>query len=478
MRIWGAMACAAVALHAVRAAAQGTPATQAAQGTIVGTVYDSLSAQSPLAGATVVLVERSKYATTDARGRFQFDSVPNGHYTLGFMHPLLDALDLQAPVVPVDVGGTRVNVRLSTPSAATAYSMMCPGAHEPATGVVIGRVRDVDDGSPVNGAAARTSWTEYTLVGGRTQGHPVGVETHTKADGAYLLCGVPTDLALDVYADAGGFIAGPVPLAAHDQLLRRVDLAVSRKDSAARDIVADASPRIAIGHRGTVTLRGALKEKGGGVVRGATLTVLGTRRTSRTDSTGAFWIDRVPAGTRTVEVRSIGASPVTFTFDLATGVVRDTTLTVDRQAQKLQAVAIKGQQNTSLMSLDGFDKRKQMGMGAFLTDEDIRKSTFADLNQVLASIRGMKVEYGTSGYPMPMLRGGAQGSCIPNFFLDGSPYAVDGPGPGGASFANLAGLVTPEAIKGIEVYNAVGTIPPQYDKTSSTGCGSIVIWTR
>jgi hypothetical protein len=39
-------------------------------------------------------------------------------------------------------------------------------------------------------------------------------------------------------------------------------------------------------------------------------------------------------------------------------------------------------------------------------------------------------------------------------------------------------MVRPETIKGVEVYSSGGMIPPQYDRSSSTQCGSIVIWTR
>lgn len=68
-------------LHATRALAQGR---------ITGTVYDSLYARAPLAGATVVLIEGSRYVTSDSRGRFGFDSVPEGRVSLSFMHPVLD----------------------------------------------------------------------------------------------------------------------------------------------------------------------------------------------------------------------------------------------------------------------------------------------------------------------------------------------------------------------------------------------------
>jgi hypothetical protein len=82
---------------------------------------------------------------------------------------------------------------------------------------------------------------------------------------------------------------------------------------------------------------------------------------------------------------------------------------------------------------------------------------------------------------MPYLKGvvsvqGAQPAqnCIPNFFVDGSQYPVRGY----TDFSDLSGIAFPAVIRGIEVYTNPGTIPAQYDLMSSTGCGSIVIWTR
>src|ERR1035437_4852695 len=72
-------------------------ANASAQGGISGTVFDSLITHAPLANATVVLVERSKYVATDAHGRFRIDSVPDGRYTLSFIHPVLDSLGLPGP---------------------------------------------------------------------------------------------------------------------------------------------------------------------------------------------------------------------------------------------------------------------------------------------------------------------------------------------------------------------------------------------
>ena len=119
MTVARAIAIGVLALSTARAGAQGS---------IAGIVYDSLSAHAPLAGATVVLVESSRYATTDKSGRFRIDSVPAGRYTLGFTYAALDALDLSLPDIPVDVvDGRRSAVTLASPSVATVYARLCPG---------------------------------------------------------------------------------------------------------------------------------------------------------------------------------------------------------------------------------------------------------------------------------------------------------------------------------------------------------------
>jgi hypothetical protein len=139
----------------------------------------------------------------------------------------------------------------------------------------------------------------------------------------------------------------------------------------------------------------------------------------------------------------------------------------------------------SLMERDGFDSRRMHGLGAYVTEQDIAKHAFPDLISVLQGVRGVRVEWGPArgseaGFstPTPSLLGvsSPQGGvyCRPNFFLDGAPFPVSRK----EDFHDLSAMLPPASIKGIEVYSNPGTIPVQYDLTSSTGCGSIVIWTR
>lgn len=311
-----------------------------AQGSISGTVHDSLGGHRALKGATVVLVERATFAATDSAGHFHMDDVPPGHYSLGLMHPVLDSFDLVPPLVAVEVAdGRSTDVTLATPSAASAYQLGC---------------------------ARRL-------------------------------------------ADVKG----------KDDVLRYL-----RRRAACMRLAAWAE-------------------------WGTSLTTQ-AERSSPTADAGAQILN-------SVMVRDSAPSP-------------------------------------SPMSLSGFFRRRQMGLGIFVADSDFARHGYQTLAELLASVRGVHVEYGTYGQPTAYLRGNKEGYCIPTFFVDGMVYDMPRAGPalrptesnaGHASrqafrspLNDLSAMASPNMVREIEVYPTPGTIPAEYDLTSSTGCGSIVIWTR
>jgi hypothetical protein len=443
-----------------------------AQGSIAGTVYDSLNARAPLANATVVLVERMRTTTTDSKGRFQFDTVPDGRYTVGFKHAALDSLGMQMPAVAVEVkDGRRATVKLSTPGRAATYKRFCPGAYEDETGFVIGRARDVDDQSPLADATVTADWTAETGIGAGKTSQPVRVSAKTNSHGLYVLCGLPSSEPLLVHAEFAGVHAGPAPVWLDDRLIDRVDLRLSRRDGAALATTIADTASGATHAAGTASLRGTVVGDNGRPMRNAAVDLMGTKQSVHTDSAGAFRIDHIPAGTRTIVVRYIGLQPMTASMDFATSEARDTLFSIGKKAQALRPVTIRGEATPSWMERSGFEFRRKMGLGGFMTEEEVKRHTFPELVTVLEGIRGVRVNWGGAkgvmGIPFMM---GMGHTCAPNYFLDGSPFPSD--------FEQLSGLVPPESIKGIEVYSSVGTVPVQYDNFARTGCGSIVIWTR
>jgi len=93
-----------VVLLARPAAAQAPDTIHRAPGAAVsGVVRDSI-ARMPLAGAMVQLVAADglasfiRTAVSDSLGRFTLGDVPDGRFTLGFFHPMLDSLGVEAPL--------------------------------------------------------------------------------------------------------------------------------------------------------------------------------------------------------------------------------------------------------------------------------------------------------------------------------------------------------------------------------------------
>jgi hypothetical protein len=464
-----------------------------AQGSISGTVFDSLRTRTPLANATVVLIERSKYATTDPRGHFRLDSVPDGRYTLGFMHPMLDSLDIEPPTVSVVVaGGREAIVTLFTPGPAAAVALMCPDVRDPEAGVIVGHVRDVDDHSALASATVGTDWTEFSVTTGKQSSQRIRAAIKTKPSGVYLLCGVPINVPLQLQAEWDGRVVGPTALQLDARLIGRAEFAVSKRDTASRGDLQRETSVIAAAVPGTATLRGVVRGADAKPLRDASVSVMGTARSARTDDKGAFHLDHIPAGTRAIEAKSVGLMPTVVSIAFATNGVRDTAFAMTRAVQDLKTVAIEAKlRMTPLMERSGFNERKIQAMGAFITEEDISKHGYSDLISLLQGTRGIHVERGAvsrseSGisFPMAYMKGvvSVQGeqpghNCIPNFYVDGSLFIINPAAPY-QDFSHLSGIANPSTIRGIEVYSNPGTIPAQYDRMSSTGCGSVVIWTR
>jgi hypothetical protein len=120
-------------------------------------------------------------------------------------------------------------------------------------------------------------------------------------------------------------------------------------------------------------------------------------------------------------------------------------------------------------------------LGAFVTEKEIAQHNYPDLASILRGVRGVTVQcnqtrggpQGMPCLPQPELLGIADYTsvhCKPNYFIDGAPFI--------GGFTALSDIIRPEMVKGIEVYSNPGSIPAQYDLTSSTGCGSIIIWTH
>ena len=467
-------------LTAHSAAAQADPS----RGRITGVVFDSLVSNAPLPGAEVTVDGTDRSAVTDAKGRFTIDSVAAGRAVIRFYHSTLDSLGFSvAPVAMVVPGSGVVQARLSTPSPTTVHTRLCAGPQPQSTGVLLGRVRDVDGRAPTPNAEVTVRWSEWNLGAGaltRTERRPAAT---TETSGAYVLCGVPTDVAVVARASVAGHVTGLVEVDFAQRLFAVRDFAVSASDSGATverlahlDSLVRAGDSVSIA--GTASIKGTVRAPDGNLVSEAQVSLLGFPASVRTNSDGVFSIGSVPAGTQTLDIRAVGFGPQRRSFDLATGERRSVDIALTRAAQTLASVNIVGR--GSRVDMSGFEDRRKAGLGRFIGPEEIERRRVFDTSQLLWAIPGTRVVWTGSENVLMFTRpygSGAGGGrfndlCNPTVFVDGfQVYDIND--------------VRPYDVRAIEVYTDQTAAPPMYRARPlkdaggpDRNCGVVLIWTK
>jgi hypothetical protein len=114
---------------------------------------------------------------------------------------------------------------------------------------------------------------------------------------------------------------------------------------------------------------------------------------------------------------------------------------------------------------DRRDFNQKLGLGRFVTREDIERRMAMETADLLRTVPGVRV----LGQSRAVVIGRQGGACTPAVFVDGMQMNR-------GTRANVNEYVTPEMIEGIEIYRGAAESPAQYQDRG--GCGTILIWTR
>ena len=462
-------------------------------GTITGTVYDSLL-HSPLARATVSILNSSRSTETDDRGRFVLDSVPAGTQMVSFWRSDLDSIGLSSFVAKVTVeAGRSVSVELVVPSHATFWRAACGGGLSGGSsdsGLVFGTVADAETGFRIGGAQVSVSWVAVERRG-ETQWavlHPSRTVT-TDSVGSYYVCGTPVEYVLATRAYAGGFRSGLIDVLVDPRGITRRDLEVSL------DSVSGAADSGA-GRGGRATLVGSVRGERGGLLPGAYASIDDVDAKAEADSLGRFVLRDLPSGTHMLMVRRIGYFAARQPVNLRN---RDTTRVDMALAEALVLDTLRVTASADLAPIiEEIDRRRLAGFGYFLSPGEIRArgsvrslfegfplvevsgyaNRFSVVIRKTLSIRGgdstasgaaARLAPGRQGggQPRPSLQGGMPGTfCTPDIFIDGHP----------ADAEQLASLNV-QNLFAVEVYTHPNAGLMQYLYWHSE-CGVILVWTR
>lgn len=469
-----------VVLLAPPAAAQAPDTTHRAPGaTVSGVVRDSI-ARMPLAGATVQLFADGlpsfiRTAVSDSMGRFTLADVPDGRFTLGFLHPMLDSLGVEAPLREVFVDGHRpVRADLAIPSPARLRAAICgPRSALDSGAVLVGIVRDAQNRAPVAGVTVIGEWLELSFrPDGMVRRIPRLVAT-TGENGWFAMCNVPSAGTMSLIATRGAdstdLIEVQVP--AEGFLRRELYLGPARTvvmgDTIRRaDSLAPLPRRVRVGDgrlSGTVVAAAGAKP-----LVGAQVSITGGPQT-RTNERGEWTLVDAPAGTRMLEVRALGYFPERRRVDVVDGMA-PLRVALSTLKSVLDTVRISATRRMYDRDSNGFQRRRRSGIGHYLAAVDIARQMAIVTSDLFRMIPGVRMERDpTTSETQILVRGNMAEWCSPTVYIDGRHLV-------GSSADDIDMWVRPKNVAGVEVYSGLGA-PLEYQE-GMTGCGSILIWTK
>ena len=463
-------------LGASAAAAQTT-------GVLTGLVFDSLVSQRPLADAEVWVEGTSVTARTDQAGRFRIPALPAGRHRVTFFHPTFEALGLGAPVKQVEVWpGQTAEVPLFSPSPATVLAKLCPASSEPKVGVLVGLVRAPEAGRTEAGAEVTARWILWTLERGGMRQHPREVTTRATGVGTFSLCGVPTDVPVQIRVQSARGIVAVSEAALDDRPVGVAEVTMPTLPATALGAGAASPPGVRAERAAAAAVVGVVRTETGTPLRGATVHVLadGAAATATTNDDGAFVLRDVVPGTLSIEARALGFRPVRTRVTVGAGETAQVAFTVSDHVVVLAPTRVLAGRTSA--ALAAFERRRRTGGGVYITAEEITKRRPYSVNDVLLVVPGVQVILPPSDVPGASPRvvlqralgtGLASGStCEPLYFVDGVRLHFDAATGGG-----IDQLLRPQDIHGIEVHRNVATIPGEF-QAAGAACGVIAIWTR
>jgi hypothetical protein len=449
MRIAVGWCCVVALAHPLPAQPRPVPAF----GRVTGEVIDSLFTKAPLPDAEVVIEGIFRPIRTDARGRFAVDSVPAGTYRVGFFHPTIDDLGLQAATVVVRVTADDVAaVGLTTPSPASVYTVWCGAAPAAGRGIVVGVALELSRGAPVVLSRVVAQWNEVVVRGARlSREFPTRLGQVTSS-GGYLLCDVPTDAELTmigVVDDGRRGVLNLLPSGAtvSARVLRLAD-------------------SVRAGARG-----GVIVQRSGAPLPSARIELSPDSFVMKSDVDGRFSLRSAAPAVGELRTTVVAYRPVHAVLD---SVAQSVVVTMDAlTAQELAAVNVEAGRGRSEAPAE-FEERRKSGFGTFITREQIAQRNPVQLLQLFDGMNGLVVDQQTGR--VRNMRGASMRPCEPLYFVDGARF---GGGEGNANALSNGALTffQPEDVAGIEVYRGVAELPQQYGG-SAGGCGAILIWTR
>jgi hypothetical protein len=204
-----------------------------------------------------------------------------------------------------------------------------------------------------------------------------------------------------------------------------------------------------------------------------------------TDSLGRFVLRGLSGDSVRLELRGIGYRPLTLTVSLRAP-VDDLNLVMQLDRTVLPEIRTTARPTKPAKYLgttkyDGFFQRQKLGLGTFITREQIERMNAFHTLEILRGVPGINVNIG-NGDPtdadirIPRCFGGNSRVTV---WIDGKMQLTRSRDPGhpgrDIALAEELARITPSNIEMVEIYRGASQIPGVFHWD---GCAVIAIWTR
>jgi hypothetical protein len=231
-----------------------------------------------------------------------------------------------------------------------------------------------------------------------------------------------------------------------------------------RGPLAVTSPATAQARRAPAAIDGIVTDTALARLADVTVSLLGSSARVVTRANGRFRIVDLPPGEYVLFLRRIGYASVSSTIELTAGDTLRPSFTLRRAVAELDTVVVADKGGLSPIERE-FEQRRRSGEGQFLTQAQIERLNFVDLETLMRTFKAVAI--GSDG-PVNL----RPPQCTYQTYLDGvalEPARI------------WKALPPPSQLFGIEVYSGPTTIPLQFKpfgEHTSAFCGVVLVWTK
>ena len=244
------------------------------------------------------------------------------------------------------------------------------------------------------------------------------------------------------------------------------------------------APTVGAQQRGSVLAGKVVADVSTRVLADAEVSVRGLSRAVRTDSTGLFAIDGIPAGNQVVLVRHPGYEPLTVTIAFSGADTLARLFVLDHVTMPTTASA--DSVDITADKYRDFRRRRARGLGLFMVHDDFANLYDRPLSDVLRRLPGIVFQRNqrspgvavasARGVTSVFARDGSDGfapACYLQLFVDG--IRVFAPN-NGQNPVDINSWRTDD-IEAIEYFPSPDRTPPELGGTGSV-CGTVSLWLR